>query len=81
MWIQSLAWGDPLEKGMATTPVFLSGEAHGQRSLAGCGPWGHKELDTTEVMFINYEMSQLFTYILISFRRTSLTAISCIWFI
>ena len=21
---------------------------HGQRSLEGCSPWGHKELDTTE---------------------------------
>ena len=21
---------------------------HGQRSLAGCNPWGHKESDTTE---------------------------------
>ena len=21
---------------------------HGQRSLAGCSPWSHKELDTTE---------------------------------
>ena len=28
--------------------VFLPGKSHGQRSLAGCGPWGHKELDTTE---------------------------------
>ena len=26
---------DPLEEGMATTPVFLPGEFHGQRSLAG----------------------------------------------
>ena len=25
---------DPLEEGMATTPVFLPGESHGQRSLA-----------------------------------------------
>ena len=25
------------------TPVFLSGEACGQRSLAGFSPWGHKE--------------------------------------
>ena len=24
------------------TPVFLPGEFHGQRSLAGCSPWGHK---------------------------------------
>ena len=21
---------------------------HGQRSLVGCSPWGHKEMDTTE---------------------------------
>ncbi|XDB64006.1 hypothetical protein AB1E18_017323 [Capra hircus] len=30
------------------TPVFLPGESHGQRSLAGYCLWGHKELDTTE---------------------------------
>ena len=28
--------------------VFLPGEFLGQRSLAGYGPWGLKELDTTE---------------------------------
>ena len=33
---------------MATIPIFLPGESHGQRSLAGQSPWGHKELDTTE---------------------------------
>ena len=30
------------------TPVFLPGEVHGQRTLAGYSPWGHKEWDTTE---------------------------------
>ena len=30
------------------TPVFLSGKFHGQRSLACCSPWGHKESDTTK---------------------------------
>ena len=29
-------------------PVFLTRKSHGQRSLADCSPWGHKELDTTE---------------------------------
>ena len=29
-------------------PVFLPGDSHGQRSLVGYSPWGHKELDTTE---------------------------------
>ena len=58
--IRSLGQEDPLEKGMAThfsmlwrrkwqnTPVSLPGEFHGQRSLVGCSPWGHKELDMTE---------------------------------
>ena len=30
------------------TPVFLPGKPHGQRSLAGYGPRGRKESDTTE---------------------------------
>ena len=30
-------------------PVFLPGESHGQRSLAGYSPWFCKELDMTEV--------------------------------
>ena len=33
---------------MATTPVFLPGESHGQRSLAGYNPWGRKESDMTK---------------------------------
>ena len=44
-WVRSLGQEDPLEKEMATTPVFLPGESHGQRSLAGYSPRGHK--DTT----------------------------------
>ena len=31
-----------------STPVFFPGEFHGQRSLVGHGPWGHKESDTTK---------------------------------
>ena len=30
------------------TPVFLPGESHAQRSLAGYSPQGYKESDTTE---------------------------------
>ena len=30
------------------TPVFLPGESHGSRSLAGYSPWGCKKSDTTE---------------------------------
>ena len=34
--------------GNDTTPLFLPGKFHGQRSLAGYSPWGHKESATTE---------------------------------
>ena len=43
-----------LEKGMATTPVFLSEEFHGQRSLADNSPWGCQESDTNEQLTYMY---------------------------
>ena len=36
------------------TPVFLPGEFHGQRSLVGYWPWGHKELDLTERVTLSF---------------------------
>ena len=48
-WVQSLGGEDPLgERKWLPTPVFLPGESHEQRRLAGCSPWGRKELETTE---------------------------------
>ena len=38
----------PGEGNWRPTPVFLPGEFHGQKSLAGYSPWGLKESDTTE---------------------------------
>ena len=38
----------PLEREWQLTPVFLPGEFHGQRSMAGYRPWGCKESDTTK---------------------------------
>ena len=38
----------PWRRKWQPTPVFLSGEFRGQRSLASYSPWGHKEVDTTE---------------------------------
>ena len=32
---------------MTTHSSILAWRIHGQRSLAGCCPWGHKESDTT----------------------------------
>ena len=43
-WVKKIPWR---RKGQPT-PVFLPGELHGQRSLAGGSLWGRKDSDTTE---------------------------------
>ena len=48
MWVRPLGGEDPPEEEMATHSSILPGESHGQRSLVGYSPWGHKESDTTE---------------------------------
>ena len=35
-WVGKIPW----RRAWQPTPVFLPGESHGQRSLAGCSPWG-----------------------------------------
>ena len=48
MQVLSLGQEDSLEEGLATHSSSLSGESHGQRSLAGYSPWGHEESNMTE---------------------------------
>ena len=47
-WFQSLSQEDTWRREWQSTPVFLPGESHGQRSLVGYSPWDYKELDMTE---------------------------------
>ena len=42
-WVGKIAW----RREWLPTPVFLPGEFHGQRSLVGYSPWGHRQWDTT----------------------------------
>ena len=44
-WAKKIPW----KKARQPTPAFLPGEPHGQRSLAGYGPWDRKESDMMEV--------------------------------
>ena len=46
--VPSLGQEYPLEREWLPTPVFLPGEFHGQSSLVGYSPWGHRESNTTE---------------------------------
>ena len=69
--VWSLSWEDSLEKGMAThSPVFLPGEFHGQRSLAGSQRVGHdwatKNIGVGPTLF-----TSSLTFDLITFQRFS----------
>ena len=39
------------------TPVLWPGKSHGRRSLVGCSPQGHEELDTTEQLPFDFSLS------------------------
>ena len=39
------------------TPVLLPWKSHGRRSLVGCSPGGHEELDTTERLPFHFSLS------------------------
>ena len=47
-WVRKIPW----RRKWQSTPVLLPGKSHGQRSLVGYSPWGHKESDTTERLYL-----------------------------
>ena len=63
MWVQPLGQEEgvflPWRRKWQPTPVFLPGELHGQRSLVGYSPWGHKESDTTECLSMHAPVEYL----------------------
>ena len=49
-WVGKIPW----RRKWQPTPVFLPGKFHGQKSLAGYSPWGHKDSDMTEQLTHTY---------------------------
>ena len=50
-WVEKI----PCRMKWQPTPVCLPGESHGQRSLLGYSPWGHKESDANEATWHDNE--------------------------
>ena len=48
-WVGKIPW----RREWLPTPVFLPGESHGQRSLVGYSPRGHRQLDRTEQLSLS----------------------------
>ena len=69
--IGSLGQKIPWRRKWQPTPVFLPGKCHGQRSLEGYSPWGHKDSD----------MSDWLTHILyVSGQGTNLSQPQCLFY-
>ena len=45
-WVRKIPW----RRAWQPTPIFLSGESQGLRSLVGYSPQGHTEADTTKLL-------------------------------
>ena len=65
------------------TPVFLPGESHGQRTLAGYSPRGHKKLDMTERLTLCITGSlccipEINKTLLINYHFSSVQSLSCV---
>ena len=61
-WVQSLVGKIPWRRKWQPTPIFLPGESHGQRSLGGYSPRGHKESDMAQwlhFLSFSYVVSKL----------------------
>ena len=65
--VRSLIRKIPWRRKRQPTPVSLPGEFHGQKSLAGCSPWGRKELGRLSDFHFtftcpNFEQSSYYAY-------------------
>ena len=71
-WVWSLGWEEPLEEEMATHSSILPGKSCGQRSLACCSPWDHKESDATQ--WLNNRKLRALSGIVLTWREEQISA-------
>ena len=70
-WVGKIPW----RRKWQSTPVFLPGESHGQRSLVGYSPWGCKESDTIEHTHTHLDLIQLWKLA----KKSPWSGGLCIW--
>ena len=63
-WVRKIPW----KRAWQPTLVFLSGKSHGQRSLVGYSPQGHKESDMTERLTLipGSQLSNIYQHVVTS---------------
>ena len=71
-WVRKIPW----RRAWQSTPVFLPGESHGQRSLGDYSSWSRKESDTTEQLTLSL---CLWLFLLIIDVLTTSTVCLTLW--
>ena len=67
-WVSRIPWSRIWQP----TPVFSLGKFHGQRSLAGYSPWGHKESEWSELL-----STHTHTYLLVIMNNAAIHKVFC----
>ena len=62
-WVGKILW----RMKWRPTPVLLPGKSHGQRSVVGYSPWGHKELDMTERLHFHFSCHEKYNAVMLSY--------------
>ena len=68
-------WRIPWKREWQPTPVLLTGESHGQRSLVGYSSYSHKESDITEVTVCTHACT-FYTQFVVGFYHERML---CLW--
>ena len=76
-WVGKIPW----RKKWQHIPVFLPGKSHGQRSLVGYSPWGHKRIGhnlVTKQQFLVYLFCSIYVHVFcnttyLDYRHTIVT--------
>ena len=69
-WVGRIPWR---RRAWQSTPVFLPGEFHGQRSLVGYSPWSRKGWDITEVTeYCTHSLNLAFILVMLSLSLAKL---------
>ena len=61
-WVRKIPW----RRERQPPPVFLPRKSHGQKSLLGYNPWGHKESDTIERLTLSLSYTILWSTVSLS---------------
>ena len=67
-WVGKVPW----RRKWQPTPVLVPGQSHGQRSLVGYSPWGHKVSDMTEHACAHKRTRPHISYLKIPYAATQM---------